>query len=659
MKSKLYIILVLALFVIPIFSAIIHPVKAESTTITIAVDLAHGERDKYLDYIIGNITQVSIDGKTYTINWIKIQSGETITSQLLSNVDILLIGQPTTSFTPEEMEAILNWLKTGNKALYVAGDSDYGGGPASIDAVNTLLEYIGAKLRLEHGAVYSDQNKTYTYKGVEYPTVAAAYYRMLAFVEPDNIPELYTSILDEGITKPILMHGPTVVIWIDETGKYRDPVRETFPGLIRIAWYHKSYIADNTPPSPYLYDPLDYGQGTGDWDFIAYAAEYWKDYNVVITVAGESLYGDYEPAWASTYYGVELDGPKFVTNLVKWWIKIITTPPAPPPLPRTLVLSFSDPEGDDNGTGELKYPTNAVFQPGVFDLLKFEVYTDEVNVYFKAYFKNLGDNPWGGPNGFCLQHLQVYVYTTMRATPNTTAPGLNVEIYPGWHYLIVGVPGWGDTPWPDGEVSAIYNTMGELLAKEGDLFDVYAIPEENAIEVKISKSLLLDVENIENWAFVVAVASYDGYGSYKVRGVVPGDPQEWSFGGADPLAAMAGVHPTIVDLLAPTKQDQYNMLKSYDATTKKLATVYALSKTGLITSPPTTTPITTPTITVEVTVTKTQTVEKTITQVQTVVETTTETKTETVTQPDMTTTGIVGVIAIIIGFIIGYIIKKK
>jgi carbohydrate-binding DOMON domain-containing protein len=645
------IILALLLATIPVLTIS----NAQVGTITIAVDLGHGEKDKYLNYIMGNITQVTIDGKTYSVKWVTIGNNTPITPDLLANVDILLIGQPTTGFTPDEMNAILDWLKKGNKALYVAGDSDYGSGPASISAVNDLLEYIGVKLRLEHAGVYSDPNYTYTYKGKVYPTCAAAYYRMLAFVEPDNVPYLFTSMLDEGITKPILMHGPTVLIFVDETGAYHDPVNETYPGLIRIAWYHMAYITDNQPPAPYIYDPLLYGQGTGNWSFIGYAAEYWDKYNSVVTVAGESLYGDYEPAWASSYYGVELDGPKFVTNLVAWWVKIIT-------YKRTEVFSFSDPEGDDNGIGTLKYPTNPVFKPGVFDLLKFQVFIDDNYVYFRATFKNLGGNPWNGPNGFSLQHLQIYVLTTAKLPLNKTAPGLNVEINPGWHYLIVAIPGWGDTPWPDGEVSAIYSSTGSLVAKQGDKFSVYVVPGE-AIEVKVDKSLLTDVDNIEKWGFVVAVASYDGYGSYKVRGVVAGDPQEWLFGGADSLALLAGVHPLIIDLLAPTANEQYNMLKSYDATAKKLAVV---SVPGA--APPTVTTTVTSTVTVTTTSEITRTTERVVTTVvpttvpsivpTTVPITVSTTVSTTVTQTEMTTTVVTGIVALIIGLIIGYAVKK-
>jgi carbohydrate-binding DOMON domain-containing protein len=312
----------------------------------------------------------------------------------------------------------------------------------------------------------------------------------------------------------------------------------------------------------------------------------------------------------------------------------------------TEVLSFSDPEGDDNGIGTLKYPTNSVFQPGVFDLLKFQVFVDDQYVYFRATFKNLGGNPWNGPNGFSLQHLQIYVLTTANLPLNKTAPGLNVEINPGWHYLIVAIPGWGDTPWPDGEVSAIYSSTGSLVAKQGDKFSVYAVPGE-AIEVKVDKSLLTDVDNIEKWGFVVAVASHDGFGSYKVRGVVSGDPQEWAFGGADPLALLAGVHPLIIDLLAPTASDQYTMLKSYDTAAKKLAVVPPIVTTTVVV-----------TNTIEVTKTETKQLVSTTTILVTQPTTVVTTVRTTTTQTEMTTPAIVGVIALIIGLAIGYIVKK-
>ncbi len=277
------------------------PYAVAEEKVVVAVDLAHGENDKYLDYIMGNIT--SVDGRT--VEWVIID--ESITPDVLENVDILILGQPTTSLTPDEMQAIISWLEEGNKALWVASDSDYGGGPSSQKAANELLEVIGAKLRVEYGAVYDDVYN------------AKAYYRVLGFVEPDNMPFLYTDIIKEGIEKPVLYHGPSVVIWVDENGVPHDPVTETFEGLVRIVWTSDvAYMADNNPPPTLLYSPLF----DKNRSFILLAAEYWADNNNVIVVSGESPYGDYEPTWASVYYGVELDGPKFVTNMIRWLAKI-------------------------------------------------------------------------------------------------------------------------------------------------------------------------------------------------------------------------------------------------------------------------------------------------------------------------------------------------
>ncbi|MGC8982180.1 MAG: glucodextranase DOMON-like domain-containing protein [Desulfurococcaceae archaeon] len=644
--KKAYVLL--ALLATAILVAAPRPLQASPETITIAVDLAHGESDRYLGFIQGNITSVNVYGKVYRIKWVNITPGTTITSELLAGVDILLIGQPTVKLKPEEMEAIKKWLSTGNKALYIAGDSDYGGGPASIEAVNTLLEYIGVKLRLEHGAVYSEVNKTYVYKGVTYPTTAAAYYRTLAFVEPDRVPFLKTSILEEGITKPILMHGPTCIIWVDEAGKYHDPVNETYPGLIRMVWFRQAYMGDNQPPSPYVYDVLEYGIGGPKYpaSFVGYASEYWPLLNTVITVAGESLYGDYEPAWSSRYYGVDLDGPRFVTNLVRWWISII----------KSKVLEFDDPVEDDKGPGTLKYPTNKVFKPGVFDIVKFQVFADDEFIYLRTTFRDYGGNPWNGPNGFSLQLIHVYILTTDPALPkNKTAPGLKVEVYHGWHYLAVAAPGWGGKPWPDGEAGALYASNGTLIAGEGDLFDVYYVGG-NSIDIKISKALLSDVENLGSWVFAVAVASYDGFGAYRVRSAVPGDPQEWQLGGADPQAVTAGVQPLVIDFLAPTPEDQYALLKLYDPAAKKLAIIAGMSKLGFMG------PMI---VKVTETVTQTQVITTTAISPVTVRETVRETRTvtslvtTTVPVPEYTPAIGVGVVAVIIIAVLAYMLARK
>ena len=614
--------------------------------ITVAVDLAHGESDKYLSYIMGNITFA---------DWKIIDT--TITSDVLSDVDVLILGQPTSGLAPDELGALQEWLSQGNKVLWVAGDSDYGGGPSSQQACNDLLEFIGAKLRLELAAVYDDIHN------------AGAFYRVLTRMMPDNVPELYTDLLTANINKPILMHGPDAVIWVDENGEPHDPVNETFDGLIRIVWsYDTAYIGDNNPPLPLVYNPLFYGQGTGNHTFVMVAAEYWKDNNNLIVVSGESPYGDYEPMFAWEYYNVTLDGPQFLKNMIRWFAINIGKAPAAPEL--TLIGEIDDPEGDDNGIGTVEYPTNSVFQPGVFDLVKFGVYEDGENIYLKVTVKDLGDNPWGGANGFCLQYVHVYIKTTDTSLPlNETTFGLNVTVWHGWNYAVLMAPGWGEDPVPSGEKSAIYLADGSLVAVEekDPGFDVYVDSQlPNTIVAKISKSLLSDVDNIQNWVFVVAVTGYDGFGPMKVRTILT-ETTEWNFGGADPLAVLAGVMPQVIDLLAPTPEDQYKLLKSYDAENKVPAKIAGVKlSTGELVLPEALT--VTVTVTEEVTQTITETTTQTVTETETITETTTVKETSTTTtittstitevQTDWTMAIVLAIIGLIIGFIIAWFAKK-
>ena len=302
-KVALIAILILAGAVAPLSA----PAKAQSNKIVIALDFGHGESDKYVNYIVSNVTFAEFKFINGTIN-----------SSALEGVDVLILGQPTVSFDVDEMNAINAWLQEGNKVLWVAGDSDYGSGNETQKIVNELLEYIGAKLRVEYASVYDDVHN------------CQRFYRVLFRVMPDNVPGLHTDIISENITKPILGHGPAPIIWQDDNGTYHDIVKDTFPGLVRIAWsYDTAYIGDNSLPSPLVYDVFSYGQGSGNHTFVFIAAEYWKDLNDIIVVSGESPYGDYEPIWSWEYYGVQLDGPQFVTNMFKWFQTVIQTQQPP------------------------------------------------------------------------------------------------------------------------------------------------------------------------------------------------------------------------------------------------------------------------------------------------------------------------------------------
>jgi carbohydrate-binding DOMON domain-containing protein len=320
-----------------------------------------------------------------------------------------------------------------------------------------------------------------------------------------------------------------------------------------------------------------------------------------------------------------------------------TTSPVKPP---KKIFSISDPVGDDKGYSSLTYPTNNVFQPGVFDLTNFTVLGNESYITLEFTFRNLGDNPWKGPNGFSLQYIQVYILTTDKTLPvNHTTFGLNVVVGNGWNYAVLVVPGWTNVlaPVPRGQLSAIYSADGRVLGFEGrgDIIDAYIV-DNNTIAVSISKSVLMDTGNINKWVFTVAVAGYDGYAPFRVRSVVAGESTEWNFGGGDPDAVNAGIQPLIIDLLAPTPSDQYRMLSSYNVGKGELATIYGVNaSTGEIAYPPTTTSPTTTTTTTTATTTTTTSSPTTTTTIttkpsKTITTTTTTTSTTTTTTSSTT-----------------------
>jgi len=354
-------------------------------------------------------------------------------------------------------------------------------------------------------------------------------------------------------------------------------------------------------------------------------------------------------------------------------------------------IVVNDPSGDDKGPGYYGYPGDKVFKPGVFDILKFEVIPSDRYVTFKVYFKDLGDNPWNGPNGFCLQNVQIYVRTTQSGIPaREDTFGLNIVLRSdyAWHFAIIIAPGWGSDPVPKGQRAALYYSNGTVVVQNKDTFTISVDNKTNAIIAQVSKNLIPDVSNLDSWKIVVASASYDGFGPMRVRvaGIKGG---EWVLNATATAnkteilkiskAIAAGIEPRVLDLAiySPeypkgiTASDQYSWLNSFNPTLKTLATVPSQPPVTIIkTLTKTLTQTTTKTLTKTNTLTLTQTqtttlspITSTVTQTQTRTLTTTEISTTTVTKEKITTdwtmVWVVGIILFFIGLPVGYILKRK
>ncbi len=359
---------------------------------------------------------------------------------------------------------------------------------------------------------------------------------------------------------------------------------------------------------------------------------------------------------------------------------LLTAPTYSAPSSATPQIVVSDPTGDDKGPGYYGYPSNSVFKPGAFDLTKFEILTNSTDVIFKVYVKDLGDNPWKGPNGFCLQYVQIYVHTTLQGVESRMDTfGLHLIIRSdyAWHFAVLLAPGWGNDPVPKGQRSALIYANGTVIVQD-DKFKVYADTKENAIVAVISKNLIPDVNNIKNWKIIVALASYDGFGPMKVRqaGVKGG---EWVLNATKYAtnkntiirigqAIAKGIEPLALDLLVYSPQYpngitaslQYEWLNTFNVT----AGTYAIVP-GIMVAPKTVTETVTQTETTTYTTTSTQTTTKTstttITSTSTSVSVSVSPSPTTITKEttNWTATGAAAIILFIIGLIIGYLVKRK
>lgn len=345
-------------------------------------------------------------------------------------------------------------------------------------------------------------------------------------------------------------------------------------------------------------------------------------------------------------------------------VHLIQVPRAIVAIGGRVVVDVNDPEGDDDGAGGYAYPHNPVFKPGVFDLLRFRVIDVGTALKFEFYFKDLGGNPWNGPNGFSLQYIHVYIRTTTNMPCRNDTFGLNVvlENNSAWHIAILIAPGWGADPVPKGERAAIYYYNDSVIVQD-KLFKVYADHAANSIIAEIDKSLLPDVDHADKWIYTVIVTSYDGYGPQRIRpfGV---EAQEWVVGTGTryALAIMFNVVPRVMDLLALTKEEQYAMLNSFTINREK-GIAYPAKVRGIsvemISKPTIITATYTTTVTSTYTVISTTTMMKTKTETNFI--TITSPTTVTYTQREMLNVGLGIATAFLatIALILAYLLFKK
>ncbi len=284
------------------------PVTAQSKS-TVVFDYSHGQSaDKLLNttdlWLKNNLTQMG-----YTVVWAK--GG--LNSSVLSDAVALFIGSlygVTNNFTEDEVTAVKNWFESGNKFLWIGCDSDYKGAAYINNNMTVLLEAVGSHVYPEPTSV-SDAYVN-----------AQASYRVVA--NNTDVDASVSSIV-EGVTN-VLMHGPTLLYGSnsDTPAANKSPVAlETthIANVEPILYYNSSAtIADADMIAPVAHNDGDSGA------FVAATIEtkMGPTHSSVLVVSGASPYGDYMPMYADEYYGVPLQGNRFVLQAFTFGVNVAT-----------------------------------------------------------------------------------------------------------------------------------------------------------------------------------------------------------------------------------------------------------------------------------------------------------------------------------------------
>ncbi|MGW0807326.1 glucodextranase DOMON-like domain-containing protein [Nonomuraea sp. NPDC002799] len=215
----------------------------------------------------------------------------------------------------------------------------------------------------------------------------------------------------------------------------------------------------------------------------------------------------------------------------------------------TTVLDVADPEGDDDGPGTYAYPTASDFQPGAFDLRRFQVITDATTVYLRAEIRDL--TPTFG-NQLGAQLLDVYAQDPAVATRSTDPafPQRNYRLGDGWSQR-VEAQGFAAPVWVTAAGAA---QAGAAVRASGST---------RTITIALPRAAFGTPG--PGWRFAVVLAGQDGFSADQARGFAA-TPQPYQFGvcaagGTDPLcSADPGTVPKALDVLVPAGQSQADVL---------------------------------------------------------------------------------------------------
>ena len=106
----------------------------------------------------------------------------------------------------------------------------------------------------------------------------------------------------------------------------------------------------------------------------------------------------------------------------------------------TVLFSAADPQGDALGDGAYQLPLAAQAQGSSLDLRTFTAFNTDGKLGFRLGFAAVS-NAQGGPNGFSLPHVQVFLAERRGGEEVLGSSGFRTQAGRGWQYHLTAT-GW-------------------------------------------------------------------------------------------------------------------------------------------------------------------------------------------------------------------------
>jgi carbohydrate-binding DOMON domain-containing protein len=168
-------------------------------------------------------------------------------------------------------------------------------------------------------------------------------------------------------------------------------------------------------------------------------------------------------------------------------------------------VTFDDPKGDDKGPGNYTYPTDPVYKPGSFDLLKFKAEKAGDQVNFVDDVAASLEDPWGMGTGFAVQNVFIFIKNATGGHADGI-PGLNVQFAPGheWNKVVILSP------------QRQARVLGEAKQKAASMAADILVPTltkgtGRTIRGSIPLAALGGDGNVDAWGYQVVMQSNEGF----------------------------------------------------------------------------------------------------------------------------------------------------